>query len=102
MPLEGTRMDLFNSIIPAWYAEQLNPYTGNADLAARVWVTAVCQDLNASQIAAMPLKWHGPPGVGRSPARPELPAPFRGAGLRPGQAERVGAVREPPVHRMLR
>lgn len=63
VPLEGTRMDLFNSIIPAWYAEQLNPYTGNADLAARVWVTAVCQDLNASQIAAMPLRWHGPAGV---------------------------------------
>src|ERR1044072_7677357 len=62
-PLEGTRMDLFNSIIPSWYAEMTQGVFGNAELASRVWVTAVCQDLNASQIAAMPLRWNGPAGT---------------------------------------
>ncbi len=64
-PLEGTRMDLFNSIIPNWYSEQLQSTSlyGDANLAARVWVTSVCQDLTAAQIAAMPVKWHGPATV---------------------------------------
>ena len=64
VPLEGTRMDLFNSIIPAWQAETYGTtYYGNADLISKTWVAAVCQDLNASQIAAMRIQWHGPPGV---------------------------------------
>lgn len=63
-PLEGTRMSIWNSVLPAWYAGQDDTsFIGNADLASRVWVTATCQDLNASQISAMPLLWHGPPGT---------------------------------------
>ena len=63
-PLEGTRMDLFNSIIPAWYAENWGTTLyGNADLISRTWVAAVCQDLNASQIAAMRIQWNGSAGT---------------------------------------
>jgi hypothetical protein len=63
-PLEGTRMDLFNSIIPAWHAETYGTSMyGTADLVSRTWVAAVCQDLNASQIAAMKIMWHGSPGT---------------------------------------
>lgn len=63
-PLEGTRMDLFNSIIPAWQAETYGTtYYGDQRLAEKVWVTATCQDLNASQISAMSLRWNGPSGV---------------------------------------
>jgi len=63
-PLEGTRMDLFNSIIPAWQADTYGtPWYGDQRLAEKVWVTATCQDLNASQISAMPLKWNGPTGT---------------------------------------
>jgi hypothetical protein len=61
-PLEGTRMDLFNSIIPNFFAEQgmvSGQYYGTADLANRVWVANRCQQLNAQQIAGMPLEWHG-------------------------------------------
>jgi HK97 family phage portal protein len=63
-PLEGTRMDLFNSIIPNWYAE--NGLTdsmwtpGNAALAERVWVANRCLQLNAQQIATMPVQFHAP------------------------------------------
>ncbi len=58
-PLEGTRMDLFNSIIPNWYASQLNPsLVGTPDLIDRVWVANRCVKLNAQQIAAMPLEFH--------------------------------------------
>src|SRR6188472_520961 len=67
-PLEGTRMDLFNSQIPAWYAEQgvgSSPWMfGTTDLASKVWVANRCQKLNAQAIAAMKLEWHGPPGAG--------------------------------------
>jgi hypothetical protein len=65
-PLEGTRMDLFNSIIPAWYAEQgvgAGLYMPSKDLGAKVWIANRCQKLNAQAIAAMPLEWNGPPGV---------------------------------------
>ena len=63
-PLEGTRMDLFNSIIPAWQADTYGQqWFGDQRLAEKVWVTATCQDLNASQISAMRLEWHGPPGT---------------------------------------
>jgi hypothetical protein len=66
-PLEGTRMDLFNSIIPAWYADQgvgSGPWMyGTQDLASKVWVANRCQKLNAQAIAAMRMEWHGPPGT---------------------------------------
>jgi hypothetical protein len=63
-PLEGTRMSLWNSILPNWYAEQDgSTLMGTPDLVQRVWVASRCQHLNASQIAAMPLKWHGSAGV---------------------------------------
>jgi hypothetical protein len=74
-PLEGTRMDLFNSIIPAWQADTYGPqWYGDQRLAEKVWVTATCQDLNASQISAMPLKWNGPPGT-QEPAWVSSPDP---------------------------
>lgn len=63
-PLEGTRMSLWNSILPNIYGEwDGTSVFGTADLASRVWVSNVCQDLNASQISAMKIKWNGPPGV---------------------------------------
>ena len=66
-PLEGTRMDLFNSIIPNWFAEQGVGTTGiyppTRDLGSKVWIASRCQKLNAQAIASMPLKWDGPPGV---------------------------------------
>jgi hypothetical protein len=59
-PLEGTRMDLFNSIIPAWYSANWETgIYGTADLADRVWVANRCQQLNSQQIASMPLEFHG-------------------------------------------
>jgi hypothetical protein len=63
-PLEGTRMSLWNSILPSFYGQFDNSgYYGTADLVDRTWVAAVCQDLNASQIAAMKIMWHGSPGT---------------------------------------
>ena len=64
-PLEGTRMDLFNSIIPNWWAANVTGTTlvGTPDLANQVWVANRCQQLNAQQIAAMPLRWHGSAGT---------------------------------------
>jgi hypothetical protein len=74
-PLEGTRMDLFNSIIPAWQADTYGTsWYGDQRLAEKVWVTATCQDLNASQISAMPLEWNGPPGT-QEPAWVSSPDP---------------------------
>lgn len=68
-PLEGTRMDLFNSVIPNFFAENglwsfSSGMYGTPDLAQRVWVANRCQKLNAQAIAAMRLEWHGPPGAG--------------------------------------
>jgi portal protein len=66
VPLEGTRMDLFNSIIPAWYADQgvgSGLFMPVRDLSSKVWIANRCQKLNSQAIAAMPLKWDGPPGV---------------------------------------
>ncbi len=63
-PIEGTRMSLWNSIIPNWWAENIgtgNWFPGDAALAERVWVANRCIQLNAQQIASMPLQWHGPP-----------------------------------------
>ena len=57
-------MSLSNSIIPNWYSEQYGTSLyGDQRLVDQTWVAATCQDLNASQISAMPLQWHGPPGV---------------------------------------
>ena len=63
VPLEGTRMDLFNSIIPNWFAEQgvgATSYLPSKDLGTKVWIANRCQKLNAQAIASMPLEWHGP------------------------------------------
>jgi hypothetical protein len=62
VPLEGTRMDLFNSIIPNWFAENgmsSGQYYGTADLSNRVWVANRCQQLVAQAIGAMPILWEG-------------------------------------------
>ena len=66
VPLEGTNMSLFHSIIPSWWAENglsstANWMPGNAELAERVWVANRCIQLNAQQIASMPLEFHGAP-----------------------------------------
>jgi hypothetical protein len=65
-PLEGTRMDLFNSIIPNFFNEMgvgTTPYYPTKDLAKNVWIANRCQKLNAQAIASMPLEWNGPDGV---------------------------------------
>lgn len=62
-PLEGTRMDLFNSIIPNWHAENTASgvfWPAGNTLAERVWVANRCIQLNAQQIATMPLQFVGP------------------------------------------
>jgi len=64
-PLEGTNMSLFNSIIPNWWDENINSSFrwGNNFLTERVWVANRCQQMNAQQIASMPLEFHGPDGA---------------------------------------
>jgi len=54
-------MSLFNSIIPNWWDQNITgSFTlGTAELAERVWVANRCQQLNAQQIASMPLVFHG-------------------------------------------
>lgn len=60
-PLEGTNISLYNTIIPSWWQENIYGYpTGTAALAERVWVANRCIQLNAQQIAGMPLEYHGP------------------------------------------
>lgn len=77
-PLEGTRMDLFNSIIPNFFAEQGMTtgawFPGSAALAERVWVAERCIQMNSQQIASMPLEWNGPPGA-QEPAWVSAPDP---------------------------
>jgi hypothetical protein len=62
-PLEGTNMSLFNSHHPELVAGERHRVTmyGNAQLAERVWVANRCQQMNAQQIASMPLEFHGGP-----------------------------------------
>ena len=62
VPLEGTRMDLFNSIIPNWWAENVTGTVvfGDASLVDRTWIAAACQHKNAQQISSMPIEFHGP------------------------------------------
>lgn len=78
-PLEGTRMDLFNSIIPAFFAENgmLSGafWPGDAKLADRVWVANRCIQLNSQQIASMPLHFHGPSEETLRPAWVASPDP---------------------------
>jgi len=66
-PLEGTRMSLFNSQIPAFWGENgLSDQAwipGDATLADRVSIANRCIQLNAQQISTMPLQFHGPPAV---------------------------------------
>ncbi len=58
-PLEGTRMSLWNSQIPAfWQNTYGTTWYGTSDLAARVWVANRCIQLNAQQIASMPLTFN--------------------------------------------
>ena len=63
--LEGTRMSLWNSVLPGFYSELDNGTSlyGNAQLADRVWAANVCQHKNSQQISGMPLRWHGSAGV---------------------------------------
>jgi len=73
-PLEGTRMDLFNSIIPSFFSESGMSgsfFPGNASLADRVWVANRCIQLNAQQIASMPIQFVGT----REPAWVSSPDP---------------------------
>lgn len=66
-PLEGTRMSLFNSTIPNFYAENgLTAggwFPGDGALSERVWVANRCKTLNAQQISSMPLEFNGPTGA---------------------------------------
>jgi HK97 family phage portal protein len=64
-PLEGTSMSLWNSALPAWYAEQSTDswWGSTATLVDRVWVANRCQKMNAQAVAAMPVQWNGPPGA---------------------------------------
>lgn len=66
-PLEGTNISLFNTVIPNFFAEQGMTtgawVPGDATLAERVWVSNRCIQLNAQQIAAMPILFHGPPST---------------------------------------
>jgi Phage portal protein len=63
-PLEGTRMSLFNSIIPNFWAQNgLSPastwWPADGNLAERVWVANRCIQMNAQQIASMPIHFEG-------------------------------------------
>jgi HK97 family phage portal protein len=60
-PLEGTNISLFNTMIPDWWDQNISGSfrAGGADLTDRVWVANRCQQLNAQQIASMPLEFHG-------------------------------------------
>jgi hypothetical protein len=80
VPLEGTNMSLFHSIIPAWWAENglsssASWMPGGAALADRVWVANRCVQLNAQQIATMPVQFNASPGT-LEPAWVSSPDPF--------------------------
>ena len=62
-PLEGTRMSLWNSMIPDWWSTNINSTypIGNAALVDSVWVANRCQKMNAQLIASMPIQLHGSP-----------------------------------------
>jgi hypothetical protein len=76
--LEGTRMSLWNSVLPSFYSSLdsgMQVY-GDAQLAERVWAANVCQHKNAQQISGMPLRWHGPPST-LEPRWVSHPAPLQ-------------------------
>ncbi len=73
-PLEGTRMSLWNSIIPNWWnqnglseAGQIF-WPGNGLLADRVWITNRCLQMNSQQIGSMPLRFN--PGNAQTVTEP--------------------------------
>jgi hypothetical protein len=62
-PLEGTNMSLSQSIIPNWWNENTGTGSflpGNAALSEQVWVANRCMQLNAQQIASMPIQFFAP------------------------------------------
>jgi hypothetical protein len=65
-PLEGTNMSLWNSVIPNFWAENGLGNTGqmffpgNGLLAERTWIASRCIQMNAQQIASMPLRFEAP------------------------------------------
>lgn len=85
-PLEGTNMSLWNSQIPAFWAETYGtPWYGTPSLADRVWVANRCIQLNAQQIASMPVTFNpgapilepdGAPRATRPPAWVSNPDPL--------------------------
>ncbi len=59
-PLEGTNMSLWNSIIPDWWSQNVTAtMLGTPQLNAQIWVCDRCIQMNAQQIASMPLKFEG-------------------------------------------
>jgi hypothetical protein len=65
-PLEGTNMSLSQSIIPNWWNENTGTGTflpGNAALSEQVWVANRCMQLNAQQIATMPIQFYASEGT---------------------------------------
>jgi HK97 family phage portal protein len=80
VPLEGTNMSLFHSIIPSWWSanglsDSASWMPGGALLADRVWVANRCIQMNAQQIATMPIQFHASPGT-LEPAWVSSPDPF--------------------------
>jgi HK97 family phage portal protein len=65
-PLEGTNMSLWNSIIPNFWQENglgnagQMFFPGNGLLAERTWIANRCIQMNAQQIASMPLRFEAP------------------------------------------
>ncbi len=63
-PLEGTRMSLWNSIIPNWWTQNGMSdagqmfWPGNGLLADRTWITNRCLQMNSQQIGSMPLRFN--------------------------------------------
>jgi HK97 family phage portal protein len=64
VPLEGTNMSLFHTVIPSWWSanglsDSASWMPGSAQLAERVWVANRCIQLNAQQISTMPIQFYG-------------------------------------------
>lgn len=77
-PLEGTNMSLWWSQIPDFWAEAFGGSSAfiSPAMAEKVWVCDRCMQLNAQQIAAMPLRFHSTaPGGGYEPAWVSAPDP---------------------------
>ena len=108
-PLEGTNMSLYHSQIPAFWQETYGtPWYGTPQLTEQVWVSNRCVQMNAQQIAGMPLEFHGPPAEEVEPAWVSSPDPVwypNGIGdalhAIVGAAVHVGVLL-PVRHRLLR